>query len=290
MKPNETKIIQISEISAIYYGLLQSGYDFYSIERSSEHANALMKFTGKGTASDFFAGTRQQTCEVYPYWPRAFILEAAAFFLNDSHTAYRNMEGLQRRILSAGNITDRERDSRLWEWLAGFPQALRDVLADDGFSGYMEWEKEWIARQNDANREELDMIRKCLATCIGRYDSPVKKIRICVNPIKCVYSSDYHLDGERFIFTSGAFQAGSVIHEFLHHVVHPAVETQKEQILAKKPADETIDESYYQAGSDRGILNAFEETVVRSLTEEVMRDEYPGDLETYIKTILDRNV
>jgi hypothetical protein len=71
---------------------------------------------------------------------------------------------------------------------------------------------------------------------------------------------------------------------------YPAVEAQKELILAKRPADETIDGSYYQAGSDRGILNAFEEMAVRSLTEEVMRDEYPGDLETYIKTILNRNV
>ena len=97
MKSDEMRIIQIPEISAIYYGLLQSGYDFYSIERSSEHVNALMKFTGKGSASDFFAGTRQQTCEVYPYWPRAFILEAATFFLNDSRTAYRDMEGLRRR-------------------------------------------------------------------------------------------------------------------------------------------------------------------------------------------------
>ena len=290
MKPDEMRIIQIPEISAIYYGLLQSGYDFYSIERSSEHVNALMKFTGKGTANDFFAGTRQQTCEVYPYWPRAFILEAATFFLNDSRTAYRDMEGLRRRIFSAGNITDRERDSGLWDWLEGFPEALRNVLADTGFSGYMEWEKKWIAGQNDACREELDMIRRCMETCTGRYDSPVKEIRICVNPIKCVYSSDYHLDGDRFVFTSGAFQAGSVIHEFLHHVVHPAVEAQKELILAKRLADETIDESYYQAGSDRGILNAFEEMAVRFLTEEVMRDEYPGDLETYIKTILDRNV
>ena len=196
MEPDEMKIIQIPEISAIYFGLLQSGYDFYSIERSSEHVNALMKFTGKGNVNGFFSGTKQQTCEVYPYWPRAFILEAATFFLNDSRTAYRDMEGLRRRIFSAGNITDRERDSGLWDWLEGFPEALRNVLADTGFSGYMEWEKKWIAGQNDACREELDMIRRCLETCTGRYDSPVKEIRICVNPIKCVYSSDYHLDGE----------------------------------------------------------------------------------------------
>ena len=80
-----------------------------------------------------------------------------------------------------------------------------------------------------------------------------------------------------------------MIHEFLHHVLHPVVEAQKAEIFAKRPEDKQIDESYYQDGSDSGILNAFEETAVRSLTEEVMRDEYPDDLMIYIKTILDRN-
>ena len=80
-----------------------------------------------------------------------------------------------------------------------------------------------------------------------------------------------------------------VIHEFLHHVLHPVVEAQKAEIFAKRPEDKQIDESYYQDGSDSGILNAFEETAVRSLTEDIMRDEYPDDLMIYIKTILDRN-
>ena len=80
-----------------------------------------------------------------------------------------------------------------------------------------------------------------------------------------------------------------MIHEFLHHVVHPVVETQRTQILAIRPENEQIDESYYQDGRESGILNAFEETTVRSLTEDIMRDEYPEDLLIYIKTILDRN-
>ena len=182
---------------------------------------------------------------------------------------------------------DRERDSSLWDWLEGFPEALRNVLADTGFSGYMEWEKKWIAGQNDACREELEQIRRCMETCTGRYDySPVKEIRICVNPIKCVYSSDYHLDGDRFVFTSGAFQAGSVIHEFLHHVVHPVVEERKAMILKRRPVNERLDDSYYLSGDDSGVLNAFEETVVRSLTEEVMNGKYPGDLSAYLESVL----
>ncbi|MBO4470814.1 MAG: hypothetical protein J5841_03590 [Clostridia bacterium] len=283
------RIIRTPEISAIYFGLLESGYEFYTIERSAGHVGVLQAFRGKEDASGFFSGTKQQTCEVYPYWPRAFILETAALFLNENCTGFRDKEALYRRIRGAGTITDRERGNELWEWLDGFPKALIQVLGSDSFSAYMEWEKQWTDRQNEAYRKELSLIARILDHCISRYRSPVKEIRICINPIKCVYSSDYHLEGDSFLFTSGAFRTESVIHEFLHHIVHPFTEELKPMILERRPADETIDESYYQEGSDSGILNAFEETVVRSLTEAVIHEDYPGDLTDYIRMILEKN-
>ena len=289
IKPDEMRIIRMPEISAIYYGLLESGYEFYTIERSAGHIEALRKFRGQENASGFFAGTKQQTCEVYPYWPRAFIQETAALFLNEDCTGFRDEKALRGRIREAGTITDRERGEDLWEWLEGFPKALRQIKESDSFTAYTEWEKRWVEEENKAYRKELSLIGRILDNCISRYRSPVKEIRICVNPIKCVYSSDYHLDGDCFLFTSGVLRTESVIHEFLHHVVHPFMEEQKPLILERRPADETIDESYYQEGSNSGILNAFEETAVRSLTETVMQEDYPGDLTDYIHKILEKN-
>ena len=115
----------------------------------------------------------------------------------------------------------------------------------------------------------------------------MREIRVCINPVKCVYSSDYHLSGSAFVFTSGEFRAGSVIHEFLHHVVHPAVEQQKEFILERRPVDFRLDASYYLSGDDAGILNGFEETAVRSLTDKVMNGDFPRDLPSWLKTILE---
>lgn len=277
-------ISQFPRISAIYYGLLQSGYDYYTYERSADHIRKLQTYCRPGRASAFFSGTRQNTCDVYPYWPRAFILETATFFLNDR--CFQDFGVLRRKIMSAGNIAENERNDSLWTWLAGFPQALDAVLSDDSFSEYLEWEGKWISEQKRIYRDELHLIRKCLETCTERYHSPAQQIRICINPIKCVYSSDYHLSGDCFVFSSGALRTDSVIHEFLHHVVHPFVEQQKTLVLKYKPINDQIDQSYYLSEDDAGLLNAFEETVVRSLTEEIMKGKYPENIPDYLESFL----
>ena len=279
-------IIQLPKISAIYYGLLQSGYDFYAPERSAGHIRDIEAYTGRELSHAFFSGARQGTCDVYPYWPRAFMMESASFFLNDNNTGFRDFETLRQKILTAGNISENERGESLWNWLEDFPRAIAMVLSDNSFSGYLEWEGEWIAGQEKIYQEEVNLIRESLEICTSRYHSPVREIQICLNPIKCVYASDYHLTENCFVFSSGAFRTDSVIHEFLHHVVHPAVAERKDMILKHRPINNQLDESYYLAGSDSGVLNAFEETVVRSLTEEIMNHKFPDDLSVYIEHFL----
>ena len=279
-------IDQLHKISAIYYGLLQSGYGFYSFERSAEHIKRLQALCKHGSSIDFFSKAKQATCDVYPYWPRAFIMEAASFFLNDSNTGFQDLESFRRKIMSAGNITEKERDDALWGWLADFPQALAFVLSDSSFFEYLVWEKKWLFEQEAVCSEELDTVRKCMELCTDLYHSPVQKILICLNPIKCVYSSDYHMIGDCFVFTSGALRADSVIHEYLHHVVHPYVEQRKALVLEYKTVNSQIDGSYYLSGNVAGSINAFEETVVRALTEEIMKGKYPEDLPAYLDNSL----
>ncbi len=68
-------ISNIPEISAIYFALLQSGYDYYAMERSQDHISHIQGYIGAENSTPFFAGVKQNTCKVYPYWPRAAILE-----------------------------------------------------------------------------------------------------------------------------------------------------------------------------------------------------------------------
>lgn len=272
-------------ISAVYYGLLQSGYDYYPIERSSEHTATVRRLLDAKADASFFAGARQSTCEPYAYWPRAFILEAAALGLEDDGS-YRDFEAFRNRIMAAPNISDTERDESLWNWLTAFPAELARMMESDGFRRCLAWEEEWIAGQKKASCEELRKIEECLGICAERYGLEVDEIRIHIDPIKCVYASDHHRDGTRLLFTAGVLRADSVIHECLHLVVHPEVERQKKKILQHDHKDEMIDRSYFLSGDEAGMLNAFEETVVRAMTDHVLKDDYPSDLPDFIEKCL----
>ncbi len=282
----QVKISSIPEISAIYYALLQCGYEYYPMERENNHINRVRRFVSQQGVPSFFRGTRQTTCEVYPYWPRAAILETATFYLQSSCVGYEDFDGLCSHIMTASNIADHERGEGLWDWLLGFPKALNEVLNSPGFVNYLEWEQEWIAQQNIIHEKKLEHILNCVDKCVKLYHSPVTDIQIVLSPIKCVYSSDYHMKGNCFIFSSGAFSDESIIHEFLHHVIHAYILLLKEKIAQAPCQYPGLDSTYYLSRDDVGKCNAFEEFAVRKLTKCVTGGEYPADLLSYLEQLL----
>ncbi len=282
----QVRISSIPEISAIYYALLQCGYEFYSMERGGEHIREIRRFLDTENVPAFFSDAAQKTCDVYPYWPRAAILETATFYLDAGCSGYQNFDKFYDQIMTAGNIADEERGVELWNWIDAFPKALKEVLNSPGFAEYLEWEAQWMAKQNRMYKAELNQIFKCVKNCSEQYQSKVKKIQIIINPIKCVYSADYHMDGDCFVFSSGDFRAGSIVHEFLHHVVHPYVTALKDQLPKKPVKYPGVDESYYLSGDETGMCNAFEEFAVRALTQRVLADDAPTELMTYLEGLL----
>lgn len=273
------KISTNEAISAIYYALWQSGYEYAALERDEGHMVVLMQFA-EDAPHPFFTQTRQNSCAAYAFWPRAALLETAAFHLDVENARYADFDGLQQKIMAMPNRTKEERDDAFWAWLAEFPAALHAVLESTGFRRYQSWLEKWKMAQNEHYRVELDKIEHCLAVCRERYDSPLKEVVLLIDPIKCVYSADYHVVGERFVFSSGRFRPESVIHEYLHHVVRPVVQ----RYAAEIPVQEYpgLDESYYAAGA----IYAFEEQVVRQLTVLAMTDELPQDLDEYVQRLL----
>lgn len=75
----------------------------------------------------------------------------------------------------------------------------------------------------------------------------------------------------------------SVIHEFMHTLVHPVIE-QEISITSRKKYP-TIDDFYYLDGSGQGYRNAFEEYAVRMLIDTITQQgEFP-DLHTYLEQL-----
>lgn len=283
----EISIMNIPKISAIYFSLLQSGYDFYAVEKDDELVQSLEKFKLKPGVfeSSFFSEAKQNTCEVYPYWPRVALLETATFFL-DSNNQFVYFDAYRFKVMNAGNISDIERNISFWQWLRKFPSALGKVLSNQDFQSYLVWENEWIEQQKRLLENDLLDLQKVLSTCSDRFGSPIQKVTIVLNPIKCAYSADYHIIEDQLFFCSGRFQKEAVIHEFLHPIVHPFVMEHEDIILQQSDNYPDLDPSYYLTGDELGRLNAFEEHLVRKLTTLAVTENLPVDIGKFIKEIL----
>ena len=282
MKYKKLSISNNTAISAIYFALLQCGYDFYSIGHDAPTVNKVGSFIMSDSSEyGFFSEVKQNTCEVYPYWPRAAMLETATFYMDLSRACFVDFDAYKRNMISAQNISDIERNETFWNWISQFPAALKNVFQSNCFHCYLEWENAWIEDQNKKHQTTLRRIEDILVSCKEKFNSPFQSIEVVLNPIKCTYSADYHLKDGTFIFCSGALNEGSVIHEFIHHSVHPVVENRKDEILRCNFVNLDLDASYYLNGSETGKSNVFEEYMVRKLTDKILSGDVPENLDVF---------
>lgn len=266
------QISNIPAISAIYFALLQTGYEYYRIEKTANLIGRLSTFQSTQYRYSFFEAVKQTTCEVYPYWPRAAILETASFYIDLKNLQFHDFTKFKTTVMSANNLRDEERSDDLWTWVTAFPKALKQILSGNTFQAYLMWERGWIAEQNRIYTEALHTLQKHLQWCAKQYVSPIANVQIVLNPIKCAYSSDYHIVGNSLVVCSGTFDSESVIHEFIHPVVHDAMIIREEDILRCDLSNLGIDTSYYPTNDAAGQLNAFEEYCVRILTAKIAAD------------------
>lgn len=281
-------IMNIPQISAIYFALFQCGYNYYAVAKDNGLVKSLEKYKLKCGIFEgsFFSEAKQNTCEVYPYWPRTALLETATFFLDSTNSQFLNFDAYRFKIMHADNISDEEKNIIFWQWIKGFPSALCNVLFNEGFQSYLQWENKWIEQQKYLLEDDLFDLQKVLSACSNYYDSPIQKVSVVLNPIKCAYSADYHITEDQLYYCSGRFQKESVVHEFLHHVVHPYIAEYKDTVLQYGGDFPDVDLSYYLAGDELGRLNAFEEYLVRKLTPLAVTDNLPSDIGTFINEIL----
>ena len=257
----------------------------YPIERDAAAVSRLHSFVmSNGSDYCFFSDARQDSCKVYPYWPRTAMMEAATCYMNLSRGCFEDFEAYQNVMLSAQNISNAQKGQAFWQWIMRFPAALKHVLESKAFLRYLDWENMWIEEQNKKHRHNLKRVEDVLALCKERLPFPAafQSIRIVLNPIKCDYSSDCHIKDDAFVFCLGAFREESVIHEFVHHAVHPAVEHRKDEILSDRIVNFDLDDSYYLDGGDAGKLNVFEEAMVRKLTDKILKGTVPANVDVFL--------
>lgn len=272
-------------ISAIYFALLQCGYDYHLIGKDKSLVSEFSVFYKKENFP-FFSYAKQNTCGSYSYWPRAALLETACYYINTDIFEWNNFGEYKNFIMKASNLTSEERNDNFLKWVYEFPPALKEVVQNRLFKSYLDWEDKWISKQNENHKDDLATLKKRIEFCAEYYGTAYTNLEILLSPIKCFYSCDHHFTDKTFVFSSGNFSIDGITHEFLHHIIHPIIERNKAKIINSRCDFFEIDPSYYLSGGDTGKLNAFEEQTVRIITQRFADNLPVKSIDRFISDML----
>lgn len=258
------RLLPNKKLNAIYFGLSLSEYEYATINKSgdiSELQSKIRKCNNLDSTRDFFQMARGCTCEVYPFWPRAALLESALFFINDG---VLDMPKYQNYVNKLYNITDEERNNDFFKWVENFPTHLQRIMQNDLFA---QINVQLMGIVHALNVVE-DLERLAEALSVPQMKTSINKIMVYICPLKCCYSADYFTKEDEMFVMLGDYLPHSIVHEYLHLAVNPLVQKHKEHITAgdKYPG---IDSSYYLNGDRDGFLNAFEEYIVTEASEKI---------------------
>lgn len=284
---NLIEIMNSTAINAIYFGLIGSGYNYADIEKSEEILK-LIKIVEDNplpkTINKFFRGAYQNTCKPYPYWPRAALMETATFFIRDVNNADTfDYRGYYNEVMNLTNVIDSERDEHFWIWVKEFPYMLKEILLHKKFQEVDEYIKKWILENSKAYENKIAKIEQSLIKLMASEGKEVQPIKVIISPLKCVYSADYKAFGGKLFVLLGDFLPHSIVHECIHPLVHPyIIELRADILKCFESKTFNIDKSYYLNKDEDGFLNAFEENIVRKVTDLVVH----SDCNISIKNVL----
>lgn len=272
------EVINSTTINAIYFGLIKSSYSYADIQKPDEILkliNVIKEYRLPKDILNFFSETYQTTCNTYPFWPRAALMETATFFMNDlcdpdsfDYSTYYN------KVMNLPNIIESERDDHFWNWIEKFPYILKCILLDENFQEIDKCVEKWITANFETFEKKIDIIEQSLKELMDREGKEIQPIKVIISPLKCIYSADYQVSEGKLFVVLGDFIPHSIVHECVHPIVHSYIIDFNVDILkyfGRKIFN--IDKSYYLNQDEDGFLNAFEENVVRRVTELIVNGE-----------------
>ena len=251
-------------INAIYFGLVISGYEYSDINKSDaiiELSSQIKNYSGLDSIKQYFGFARQKTCEPYPFWPRAALLESITFFIS-GHGA--DFDKYYEYVKSLPNLTEEERNDDFFSWVRDFPEYLNEIKVNSFFNEIDRQIKDMVNKISTDTAAKRVRITDTLNTITDR-EIDISAISVVICPLKCIYSADYFARGSEMSVILGDFLPNSILHEYMHLIIHPEIMKYRKAILSlfgNKLFD--IDKSYYLNNDENGFINAFEEHIVRT--------------------------
>ena len=281
-------LISEPRIAAIYFGLMQSGYEYYSAGKAREDITLWEAWVKMPVAYDasYFAGARQVTTGIYPFTPRAAALEMASFYVDLQNGTYTDAEGCMRKIYVSGLIKERELPDFV-AWMKDFPKALKNVMECEGFARYLKWEEQGLKQQLKVQRQKLQKYDDALTYFAKKYNPPASNAAVVYCPLKCTFATDYLTENETLYAIAGVLRLDAALHEYLHYMLKPFIAKHADAVTALRNILRLrIEGANPLDKSDQAKLSAFEEYAVRELFALVEDNKYKVELDKFLPSLL----
>ena len=268
-----------TDINAVYFGIALSGYEYADIDKSDDIIEMLQQIrshSGLDEAKQYFSNTRQTICGVYPFWPRAALLESATFFITGESFDFDNY---CTYVKALPNLTAEEKSDDFFCWVKDSPKYLTQIKSDPFFQKINKRIHSKVNEISLNSIKEIRLIEGKLERLSTNVASAISTISLVICPLICIYSADYFTNGSIMSVILGDFLPNSIVHEYLHPIVRPYIKKHRERITnldGIKHLD--LDKSYYINNDENGMLNAFEENIVRKISDSIL-DENEVNIE-----------
>lgn len=282
------ELISEPRIAAIYFGLMQSGYEYYSAGKAQEDTRMWESWAKLPVSYDvsFFQGARQVTTGIYPFASRAAALEIATFFVDAQNGVFGDEETCLRKIHVSGVLKEREA-ADFQSWVKGFPKALQDVMHCEGFGRYLQWEENWLKQQARMNKGSLQKCDDVASYFIKKYDTSVQNVSVVYCPLKCAFASDYVVENGTLYAVSGVLRLEAVLREYLRLLVHPFIMKYSDAITSLRNLHRLhVENANYGDKNDQAKLNTFEAYTVKELMALVEENRYKVELDKFLPALI----
>lgn len=267
-----------------YVGLTIGGY---TLAESKENNKLLEMIRGVQWDKDivaYFSEARTNTCEVNPYYPRAFFLTLASLYIvNEDRVFYDKFDELHKYINDL-EVNPIEKDANAIEWIKKLPYYFTKVISNKNFKGLWDYYLLYVESNDLITKKVLDsaVLRIMESFKIGKDD--LFQIIVLPNKLQAPQATDVvYMENLVYIIKSEPDEE-SIIHEYLHSILDKYLHENKLLInqylhLLKPVLDDMMK---YQYAWDYGIDSwnrVFEESFMRAASLWVCNN---NDIETAI--------
>lgn len=252
-----------------YLGLTIGGYTLAESKENNKLLEMIRCVKWDKDIVDYFSEARTNTCEVNPYYPRAFFLTLASLYMvSEGHVFYDKFDELHKYINDL-EINPIEKDVNAIEWIKNLPCYFAKVTNNKDFKCLWDYYLLYVNSNDLIKKKVLDSAILKIMESFKIHKDDLFQVIVIPNKLQAPQATDVvYKDNLVYIIKSEPDEE-SIIHEYLHSILDKYLHKNKLLInqylhLLKPVLDDMLK---YQYAWDYGIDSwnrVFEESFMRA--------------------------